>query len=212
MKRLLLLLLTGCLLSACTDDQAALNPSPIETATKANLGPNALSWVNAYVGKQTVTFRNDAGQTQTFGINSTKISEVYLPFDTTLSETFELLLTSTQNPNQILAFKPAGRNFLAVGNTPQININDNKIFGIFFSPISPAQNYWAQVFYLNKDLLSTEYTYGPLYPSGGSDALRVVLGPTQAGAFFRELSLRQGAGVEYYVDANGTRWRQVEIR
>ena len=208
----------GYLLSACSDDQPALNPSPVETAEKASLGPNALAWLNPYLNKQTVTFRNDAGQTQTFTISSTKTSQLYLPFDKTLSETFELLLTSTQNPSQILAFKPVGRNYVSVGNTAQVDIDNNKVFGIFIGPGGPGQAYWAQVFSRGNALATVDYTYGPLYLSNGSDALRVVLNTNPAltinptAVFFREISLRQGAGVESYVDNNGTRWQQVEIR
>ena len=218
MKHLVRLLALGCLLTACSDDQPALNPSPIETTEKASLGFNALAWVNPYLNKQTVTFRNDAGQAQIFGISSTKTSQLYLPFDKTLSDTFEILLTSNQNPSQILAFKPAGRNYVSVGSSPQVDIDDNKVFGIFFAPGGPGQSYWAQVFSRGNALTTVDYTYGPLYPSSGSDALRVVLNTNPVlnanptAVFFREISLKQGVGVESYVDTNGIRWRQVEIR
>jgi hypothetical protein len=218
MRSFLLLVTMGCLLTACSDDPPAFNPTPIDTAERASLGPNALAWLSPYLNRSTVTFRNDAGQTQTFRISSTSTRQLFLPFDRTLSETFELLLTSTQNAGEVLAFKPVGRNYVSVGNTPQVDIDANKVFGIFFAPFGPGQNYWAQVFSRGGALATVDYTYGPLYPSNGSDAVRIALNrdpavtATPDAVFFREIVLRQGTGVESYVDRTGMRWQQVEVR
>jgi hypothetical protein len=201
-------------LVACAADVAPVAPdritaNPAALAQPAALGPNTLSWVAPYVGRRTVSFQSSDGRTDTFAIEQRPRGEVFTSFDNARSETFVLVLRSRSDAGRVLALRPAGPNVLSVGTTADVSVQAPELFGLLYAPASLVGNYWTQLQSRDGRVTEQRYTYGAAYPAGGSDALYVAFSPGRA--FVRALWLRQGVGVEAFVDSDGVRWEPSRV-